>query len=196
MKTIFLISLFLLLSAFGRHPSPVPAPQSSPSPLPTPAEPYSGPRIIALTCDGSCHPDERVQLPLIEEAMNRTLSSDCFTQYFKTPGRRLDLAQGLSPDQILAKLRAPTSLTASYYTNDHTPAEGYEQSPNYSLIHMNRSFTSTWPVCGIASLAAHEMTHTKGFWHNGNRPRPNYYTIPYQTNNAFEGNDDMKACCR
>lgn len=165
--------------------------------------PIPGPiRTVSLHCDVSCTAMERAEVPAIEAKLNETLHSSCFTQYFKTPGRRIDNANNLMPDQILSKLREPTTLTLSYYYQKYsvypfiTKAEGYESAQDFSVIHFNRFKTQSWRLCQKSSLGAHELTHTKLFWHNGNLAPPNYFTVPYQTNNAFEGNDDMPACCK
>lgn len=200
--SIFILGLSVGLSAYAagkKHqpepvasPSPAPVASVQPSPIPSP---ISSNKIITLKCDSTCLASEVAQIPSIEAAMNATFNSECFTQYFKTVGRRFDNRNGLTQDQILAKLHQPTTLTVNYFYKSNTPEEGYESADDFSVIHMNRRFTQGWPICDIASLGAHEFTHTKQFWHNGNKAAPNYFTIPYQTNNAFEGNDDMPACC-
>ena len=190
MKTqlTFLVLFVLMTAGFGhRAPAPAPSPQPSPTALPTPSAPYHGPKIIALGCDSTCSADQLAQVPLIEAAMNQTLTSDCLAQYFRTPGRRLDNTNGLTPDQILAKLHIPTALTINYfYKGWPSRTQGYESADDFSTIHFNSRYTNSWSVCEIASLGLHEFTHTKQFWHNGNKAAPNYYTIPYTMNHAAD----------
>lgn len=171
-------------------PVPQPTPSVTPSPPPTVSAPSLPTKVITLSCDDTCHSDERAQIPALENAINQTLLSSCFENYFKTPGKRLDNTNGLTPDRIVAKLREPASMTVNYFEKHFSREEGYESADDFSVIHMNRVFTSTWDLCYIASLAAHEFSHTKGFFHNGNLAAPNYFTIPYMINHAFEPKED------
>lgn len=170
-------------------PSPLVAPSGAPSPSPAA-------KAVTLSCDGTCTPDQKAELPAIEDALNTTLTSSCFNTYFNTPGRRIDLTNNLSPPAIVQKLHTPAKLTVNYfYAGWPSKEEGFEDASDYSTIHFNYRFTDTWSICEVASLAGHEYSHTQAFYHNGNKAPPNYYTVPYQVNNSFEGNDDMAACC-
>lgn len=149
---------------------------------------------VVLKCDSSCTTSEQAELPLLQAQMNSSLASSCFTGYFLAPGLRLDMANGLAPGQILSKLREPASLTVSYFYTKWTftpwphitKEEGFEDPSDYSTIHFNRYYTQGWTLVYKASLGLHEMSHTKGFMHNGNAAPPNYFTIPYQVNHATE----------
>lgn len=185
MKTL---ALFLLLLASCK-PSAVEVPQTvepiaTSSPTPNGGGVTTG-KIITLKCDDTCTTQERNELPAIEKAMNDTLNSQCFTDYFKSSGKRFDNANGVSVDKMLEKLRTPTALTLNYYSQ-FGKALGYESADDFSVIHFNRRNLGGWTICDKASLGAHEFSHTKGFFHIGNRASPNYYSIPYQLNHAFD----------
>ena len=168
---------------------------------PTPAiavDPAQPKKIITLKCDSTCTAAERAELPAIEAAMNKTLASQCLMDYFMQPGKRLDNTNNLSPLQIVEQLRIPTALTLNYYYSKWTAALGYESADDFTVIHFNRAKLGGWSACEKASLGAHEFSHTKKFFHNGNKAAPNYYTIPYQVNHAFEPKSDDAyngGCC-
>lgn len=175
-------------------PSPTSVATAVPFPLPGQTWPPT-PKIITLKCDDTCTAAERAKVTAIEAAMNRTLGSACFAQYFMTPGRRFDNTK-LPPAQILSKLGEPTTLTLNYYYRKFrpwprlAPDDGYESADDFSVIHFNRAHTASWPVCDKASLGGHEFSHAKDFWHIGNKRPPNVFTVPYQVNAAFD------ACCK
>ena len=52
---------------------------------------------VTLTCDSTCSISELAEIDLIENALNKTLTSACLTKYFMTPGRRLDNTNGFTP---------------------------------------------------------------------------------------------------
>jgi len=208
MKLITLIpflSLLLLSTGFAHH-APAPLPSSTPAvvaALPSPAptatthvDPLSP--TITLDCDSTCLPNEVAQLPALQAKMNEVLNSDCLSAYFLTPHRRIDNRDDLTPEQVLLKLRQPSHLTLNYFYKSGTKEEGYESAVDFSVIHMNRAYTATWTLCEVTSLGLHEMTHTKQFWHPGgfNQAKKDYFTVPYQANNATEGRDNMSACCQ
>lgn len=189
--------------------SPTVAPSLSPAPSPI-VEPSAG-KIISLKCDSTCTPAEAAEVKKIEKKMNETLSSQCFTDYFKKPGRKLEMNLGLTPDQILERLRKPASLTLSYFNKvwagpipgvKHTLTEGYEDASDFNVIHFNRYKVSNWSACEKASIGLHEKSHTNGFFHKGNLAAPNWLTVPYQVNHALEGNEDAGSfdtagkCCK
>lgn len=205
MKTLAILLLGLSIStsfAAGKKrtaPTQAPTPVVSSVATPSPSAAPSGapsPRRITLACDDSCTAQERAEVPQIEAKLNETLMSVCLTSYFMTPGRRFDYTNGLSPAQVLAKLRTGGALTLNYYYNRWTRAVGYESADDFSVIHFNRAKVSGWPICPKASLGAHEYSHTKEFYHMGNAAAPNYYSVPYQANHAYEGADGFTACCK
>jgi len=154
-------------------------------------------KIISLKCNETCTDSERKELPGIEDAMNETLASKCFEDYIKSPGRRLDYTKD-TPDQIVKKMRIPTELTLDYYYQ-RSAALGYESADDFSVIHFNRRNLGGWTKCDKASLGAHELSHSKGYFHMGNRASPNYYSVPYQINHAFDQKsyDDYNGgCCK
>jgi hypothetical protein len=204
-KLSLIALLFVSASSLAMsHKAPVPAPvetdlpgmgivpEGIPSPAPSSVAVVAAPstKIITLTCDSTCTAAQRAEVPAIEAAMNQTLSSKCFEQFFEAPGLRIDLTGGLTPAQIVAKLRTPSHLTLNYFYNGWpSKEEGYESAQDFSVIHFNSYFTDGWPICDKASLGDHEMSHTKQFWHKGNLAAPNYFTVPYQVNHATD------ACC-
>lgn len=170
--------------------------QTAPSPVVNvPQTKITSGEGVSLKCDHTCNTSQINELPVLQALLNTTLNSQCLTTYFKTPNRRLDNTLGYTPDQILSKLREPTSLTVTYYFNWLTKAYGFEDARDFTTVHLNSAKTKYLTNCQKVSLLGHEFSHTKSFFHNGNKPGPNYYSVPYQINNAFEGNDDMKACC-
>lgn len=168
-------------------PSPSPIPIASPSPIAAP----HGKKIVTLICKPSCNALETKQLPEVEDALNRTLLSSCFENYFNQPGIKLDMTDGASPNQIVQRLRLPATLYVDFFYKPFTRMVGYEAGEVPPTVHMNRKFTASWSVCQIASLAAHEFSHVQNFKHNGNASGPNQFTVPYQVNHAFE---DAKCC--
>lgn len=173
-------------SAMGSSsaPSVVPSPSTTPN-----AQVSAFP--VGLKCDSTCNASELAKVPLIAAKMNETLLSDCFHNFFLA-SQRVDNSKGLSREQIVSKLREPSSLTLNYYYNRWTRALGYESANDFGVIHFNRAKLGSFSACQLASLAAHEMSHSKGFFHNGNSPGPNRFTVPYLINTAFEEG----GCCR
>jgi hypothetical protein len=172
----------------------VPQPQenaSAPS-ITTPVVIADSGAAFKLSCDSSCNDNQKKGIPEIESALNKTISSQCFADYFTTPKRQLDNTNGLTPSQIVDKLRTPIDLTINYYYKRFTSALGYESAPDFSTVHINAAKTGYFTNCQLASLVGHEMSHAKGFTHNGNSFGPNQYTIPYQVNHAFED----AGCCK
>lgn len=201
-ETSLAIILIALILGFAHKQSPgptptvTPIPTAAPSPLVTPT-PIPGTKIITLKCDSSCTPAEVLELPQIEALMNSTFMSDCFYKYF-VGRKRIDLAQGFTGAQIVGILRTPSNLTLNYYNNSNTRVDGYEDSADFSTIHFNRTALKAngFNLCDKASLGGHELSHTKKFFHNGNLASPNYYTVPYTVNHAFDTGSDFGGCCK
>lgn len=145
---------------------------------------------LKLTCDQTCSTSQKASLPNIQTKLNDTVNGQCFSDYFTNPKTTLQNTNNLTREQIVSKLREPISLTVNYYYKKFTSAVGYEDAKDYNVIHVNGAKVGGWSDCDMASLAGHEMSHAKGFYHNGNSPGPNQYTIPYQVNHAFE------QCCK
>jgi hypothetical protein len=179
-----------------RTPGPAPTPSVVPSPMPSPTGVPD--KVITLKCDSSCSTSQLAELPAIEAAMNRTLLSACFSNYFAS-ATRIDNNNGLTAAQIVAKLRIPTTLTLNYYWSRWSKALGYESADDFSVIHFNAAKMGGWSACEKASVGAHEFSHTKNFFHNGNSAAPNYYTVPYTVNHAFDSKSVDPAyggCCQ
>lgn len=187
-------------------PSPVPSPVVTPTPKPQPTvtpSPVPTQKIVTLKCDSGCTDIQAAQIPAIEAVMNRTLSGQCFADYIRSR-TRIDYTKD-TPDQIIAKLRAPISLTVNYYWRKYSTwpvlarDEGYEDANDFGVIHMNYYKTQAWPIERLASLALHEMSHAKSYWHQGNSPGPNYYSLPYTLNHMCESksvSSDFGGCCQ
>lgn len=183
--------LFVLLFFTGCASLPPQSDSSSPIILTTPSPiPIGGgvvSKTITLKCDSSCTDEEEAQLPFIENTMNEIIGGLQIIQYFYTPGLKIDNSNGLSIDQIIAKLREPSVLTVNYYRSTFpSKANGYESASDFSIIHLNRRNVWNWSICDKAGLAAHEMSHTKKFFHNGNYAGPNQNTVPYHMDHLFE----------
>jgi len=196
MKNLLLIALLISSNALGKaskryEPIATPTPIVAASPVGTP---IPGCHVITLKCDSTCTSAERAELPSIEAAMNKTLCSSCFKQFIFEPTRRFDYVYNWSRQKIYDKLTTPTTLTLNYYYTS-PKVYGYESASDLSTIHFNRNATKNLTLCQKASLGAHEFSHTQDFYHNGNRPGPNFYSGPYQVNHAFEGGDGNVACC-
>lgn len=181
MKILLVLFFALYSSAIAQTPTPSPSPVWINS-------------NVSLKCDSTCTPDEVKEVDVIAQTMNIVIQSSCFQQFFEKQ-TRIDMAQGFSADAIVSILRKPQALTLNYFYRKwaapfvKTKEEGYEDASDFSVIHFNRYFTQNWAVCDKASLGAHELSHSKGFFHNGNLAAPNYYTVPYTVNHAFD------SCC-
>lgn len=197
MKLIVLVALFLsACSTIKTVPTvePTPTPLADPTPFPT-ATPMPG-KIVTLSCDETCLDQERKEIPEIEAKLNETLKSKCFEDYFLDPKNALTMTDGLSREQVIEALRLPTKIKVSYYYKRWTKAVAYEDYRYPGTIFLNRAKVSGWTSCEKASTGGHEMSHAKGFKHNGNSPGPNQTTVPYQVNHAFEGYGNFAGCCK
>ena len=190
----YLVPLLLLQGCFKNSTTIVPVVEPASTPTATPhvaIEVGAVINTVSLKCDDTCNKSQQDALPAIEAKINQTLSGDCFKTYFLSPERQFKNTLGLTPTQIVEKLRTPIKLTVNYYYKRLTKALGYEDATDFSIIHINGSKVGDWSTCDMASLAAHEMSHSFGFFHDGNSPSNNQNSVPYEVNHAFDN-----GCCK
>lgn len=197
MKFIFIIIAVLQLSILGcRDSSPVSKvpPDQIPVSTPIASEPPKANEVgtVKLTCLGTCTKELSTMAQSIETKINETLAGECFKSYFLAPSRQFKSTLSLTPSHIVDKLRSGANLKLDCYFKRFSNALGYESADDFSITHINCAKTYGWSACDYASLIAHEMSHSKGFFHDGNSPSGNETSIPYQINSAFES----AGCCK
>ena len=131
---------------------------------------------------------EKIESPEIESLLNKILMSDYFLQFWKNQERIDCNPDGLTGEQICAKLREPINLLVSYYDDDDTIVDGYEEEDEPTEVHINEIAmkANDFSIQDKASLVLHERSHCAGFFHDGNSAAGNEYTIPYLCNNAID----------
>lgn len=168
-----------------------------PTPSPTPQE---SKKIITLICDEKCTPEEKDRLKQIEHKLNETLGSECFEQYILAHKNTLKhLPDGAKASDLVKSMRTPQTMLVNYYSDMAIWVLGYEVGGE-PVVHLNR-LAVTWygfSVCDQASVAAHEVSHAKGWMHLGNDPREhdNLNSAPYKINDAFDSGAMKGGCCK
>ena len=160
----------------------------SPVPEPTP-KPDSKPRpTITLLCDQTCTKEESLQSVIIADKVSDMIFGDCFQSYFEKK-TKLDFTKDTGAE-VIQKLRSePRTIGLTYFVKKRNPftgniVVGFENGDG--KIHANRVAWSGMLLKDKVSNVAHEFCHFKGFKHNGNSPKGNEESVPYQANRAVE----------
>jgi hypothetical protein len=157
-------------------------------------------KIVTLICDENCSESEKIKLSLIEEKLNKTLSSECFARFILAPGRPYNYMGDETPQTLLEKMRTPQVILVNYFYALNFFLQGFERAGE-AVVHINRNAVAIQNLgyCAEASIMAHEVAHAKGFVHKGNEPNEfNQSTAPYTINHAFDPiSDDYRngGCC-
>lgn len=167
-----------------------------PQASPTPSE---AKKIITLICDEKCSESEKTRLKQVERKLNETLASECFEEFIMMKGRPYRHLDGKTPKDILDEMRRPQTMLVNYYSDIAIWTLGYEVGGE-PVVHLNRLAVAYYgfSLCDEASVAAHEVSHAKGFMHLGNDPNQHQNTLsaPYQINAAFDKGPGKGACCK
>lgn len=146
-------------------------------------------RVIEISCDETCTEQEKLDLVILTQEANRVFFSQCFKDFFIN-AEKLDFTNSATGEAVIKKLwQNDTKTTLSYFfkrRNFITGAlvVGYEKGDG--KVYANRLAWKYLSTKEKVSNLLHEITHIKGFVHNGNNVSGNEYSVPYQANRATE----------
>lgn len=189
--TLFLFYILFLISCSNlRHKPDLNAPtETAPEPLPTPeTQPESNLGRIDIDCDNTCTTEEKKQLIILTDLVNQVWWGKCFKDYFME--KETFYFTSMGSKQIIDALRdGNIKTTLTYFYKRKNPftgsvVVGFENGDG--KIHANRYAWSGLNTEEKVSNIVHELTHQKGFKHDGNSYKGNENTVPYQANEAVE----------
>jgi hypothetical protein len=146
---------------------------------------------ITLKPSDDCTDAEKSGLMDRQNLLNKIIMSKYFEDAimgFKT----INMLNGNSRAEMLAKVRAPRTLTVDYYSDtdpDDENVDGYEEEDEENTVHMHREALQEFEfsIQDEVSCIAHELGHCAGFSHRGNSPDAfNLTTVCYRINQAVD----------
>jgi hypothetical protein len=190
-------NLLLLLLAFScashvtQPPMPDPAPSHTETETETEIEiaktPIVKPYLTVTSCT-NCTTDQWVFIQEANKKLNETVNGSCF----KTEVLAFQFLKGWTLNrnnqQILDSLvGADVKIETEMYTTWHKVL-GYTL-PDAMKEWLNSRYMTSWNVCDLASLLAHETSHKVGYDHTFNYTTGRENSIPYGLNTI------MDKCC-
>lgn len=151
-------------------------------------QPESNSGRIDIDCDSTCTAEEQKQLIILNDLVNQVWWSQCFKDYFMQ--KKTFYFTSMGSKEIIDTLREGNiKTTLTYFYKRKNPftgsiVVGFENGDG--KIHANRYAWQGLNTEEKVSNIVHELTHKKGFSHDGNSYKGNENTVPYQANEAVE----------